>query len=74
MNLNDKKVLDIAQDFIKSTSFRAPEFGTPYFVPHGSNETKAPADYWVAPFQYWVFQEEDAFIYIDDKTGHICMC
>ncbi|MFD1256927.1 hypothetical protein ACFQ3S_08975 [Mucilaginibacter terrae] len=63
-----EQVLEAAREILERYQIKHMDIGTPKPMSDYQNQTGAPEiDVWVVNYTYMVFQEEDAFIYLNDQ-------
>lgn len=61
----------IAITFLQDKKINYSKVGDSTFHLKGAKHSKHDVNYWVVPYTYMVFQEEDAFIYINDGAQQV---
>lgn len=71
MTSNPEIIRKTAINFLCERNLKYNLIGGVSFHAKGTKHSKHDFDYWVVPFTYTVFQEEDAFIYINDTSQQV---
>lgn len=68
---NQQTIEEIAKQFLHKNKINFLTLGNPVLHKKEDKASIHKMDYWVVPYVYKVFQEEDAFIYINDASKEI---
>ena len=66
-----KKITEIAETYLKKKKITYTRLHPPKFEEHKKMRDQQLLDIWVVGYDYTVFQEETAYIYINDTTGKV---
>lgn len=70
MRSNPDRIKVIAKAFLEEKKIQYVELNEPRFVPADQNNDM-PVDSWVVNYVYTVFEDEDAFMHIDDNSEKV---
>ena len=69
MKSNAEKISKVAKAFLRKKELQYTKIGVPQFIVNNDNlDEFHNGNYWVVNYEYMVFQEEDAFVHIDDTS------
>lgn len=68
---NEVIIGKIAKEFLHQNNISYLTLSAPEFHPQNAKNSTHDFAHWVVPYVYKAFQEEDAFIYLDDATQKI---
>jgi len=68
---NKETIEKIAFEFLKEKKIKYSKICEAAYVDLKDPSNEFGIDYWVVPYEYIVFQDEDAFIYIDDLSQKV---
>ena len=71
MRSQPEQIKKAALKFLNEKQIKFSVLEDPSFYTKESEGRKHPNDYWVVPYTYMVFQEEDAFVYVADTTQQV---
>lgn len=71
MKHNSSEVTDIATLFLKKKNINYRSLSKPVFEENFRLENGQLLDIWVVPYEYKVFQDEAAYVHIDDASGKV---
>jgi hypothetical protein len=66
MNLQKEQIQPIAKAYLEKLDIKYLEFGEPRFKSKDDPAHMIAANYWTIDYTYMVFEEELAFVYIND--------
>jgi hypothetical protein len=71
MNYTAKKIKEIAELHLKRKKIRYLSVAEPRFEENITTATGEKLNAWIVAYDYKVFQDETAFVHIDDQTGEV---
>ena len=64
---SSEQALEVAREILERYKIKHTGIGAPKPKAGYQHQSSAPMDVWVIGYTYMVFQEEDAFIYLNDQ-------